>query len=438
MIVSFSVSNFRSFSNEEIFSLVASNRSKGAHEDHCVPIPNSEEKVLRAGVLYGANGAGKSNLFKALQYLRGVALETRPKKSGTGRQFFWVGGADQPSGFDLQFIAGGNLFRFGIKIDEERIVEEWLSKVTDGNERTLYERLTDSSGKVTLDVSSWQDANEKIKALATVGGPENQSFLATVFANLSPADVGNELGDVINWFNHGLTLVAPEMFFKNLGAYLDQDSRFRDFAGSRLRAASTGVDRLEVLKNRVSKEELARATGLSQLHIDQMDENGFGQLPGPTAIVRDGEKYDLITIWATHQKHLAPLHEESDGTLRYLQLLPTLYEMQNRNMVLVVDEIERSLHPLLVHEFIQDFLKTCQGSSSQILFTTHESNLLDLNLLRRDEIWFAEKDQEGASHLYSLEDFKPREGDVRQHYLQGRYGAVPFLGDFDRLDLEKE
>src|SRR5665811_323592 len=121
MIVSFSVSNFRSFSSEETISLVASNRLSGSHDDHAVPIPDSKENVLRTAVLYGANGAGKSNLFKALRYLASVVLSPRKKNSGTGRTPFRFGGTQvEPSSFDLQFIAANKLYRFGFKVDDER------------------------------------------------------------------------------------------------------------------------------------------------------------------------------------------------------------------------------------------------------------------------------------------------------------------------------
>src|SRR3984957_2608235 len=116
MIVSFSVSNFRSFSSEETFSLVASNRLSGRHDDHAVPIPDSSERVLQTAVLYGANGAGKSNLFKALRYLKTIALRTRKRDSGMGRQAFRFGGQEhEPTCFDLQFIAQNSLYRFGVK-----------------------------------------------------------------------------------------------------------------------------------------------------------------------------------------------------------------------------------------------------------------------------------------------------------------------------------
>lgn len=154
MIVSFSVSNFRSFQSEETFSLVASNRLAGSHEDHAIPIPGSKERVLRTAVLYGANGAGKSNLFKALRYLRSAALKARERNSGTGREAFRFGGVDgELSSFDLQFIAGEKLFRFGLKLNDQRITEEWLLEIDGSREKTLYERIAFSPASRSK--SSW-------------------------------------------------------------------------------------------------------------------------------------------------------------------------------------------------------------------------------------------------------------------------------------------
>src|ERR1039458_9836124 len=179
MIVSFSMSNFRSFSAEETISLVASNRLSGSHDDHTVPIPDSKERVLRTAVLYGANGAGKSNLFKALRYLRSVAVGPRVKNTGTGRErFLFSGTIDELSSFDVQFIAAGRLYRYGFKVDDERIAEEWLYRVIGNRQTPLYERSTDGAGKVIVDAKGLHDAGEKVAALATVGGPQNQSFLA--------------------------------------------------------------------------------------------------------------------------------------------------------------------------------------------------------------------------------------------------------------------
>ena len=150
-----------------------------------------------------------------------------------------------------------------------------------------------------------------------------------------------------------------------------------------------------------------------------------------------------ISIQAAHEPQpgkVIPLDlsEESDGTRRLLNLLPALHYLQTGNAVFFIDEIDRSMHPILARQFLEFFLKSCQGGRHQIIITTHESNLLDLDLLRRDEIWFAEKDQAGSSHLYSLADFTVRtDQDIRKRYLQGRYGAIPFLGDLNAL-LENE
>lgn len=169
MIVSFSFSNFRSFSEEQTFSLVASGRLSGKHEDHLVPIPDSSERVLRTAVLYGANGAGKSNLFRALRYLSEAARWPRKRNAGMGRQSFCLGdfGAE-PSSFDLQFIAGGRLYRFGFKVDDDHVLEEWLVQVIGTKERILYERTTDQAGNVSVETPGIERSERKLTALATV------------------------------------------------------------------------------------------------------------------------------------------------------------------------------------------------------------------------------------------------------------------------------
>jgi AAA15 family ATPase/GTPase len=152
-----------------------------------------------------------------------------------------------------------------------------------------------------------------------------------------------------------------------------------------------------------------------------------------------GNRYHLITIGAEHENRNGPnvsfrLEQESDGTRRLLNLLPALYHLRRSNAVYFIDEIDRSMHPILARKFLEFFLKSCGGGKRQIIVTTHESTLLDLDLLRRDEIWFAEKDNGGSTRLYSLVDFKVRTDlEIRKHYLQGRFGAIPFLGNLDGL-----
>jgi len=446
MIVSFSVANFRSFAAEETFSLVASNRLD-RHEDHAIPIPDSTERVLRTAVLYGANGAGKSNLFKALQYLKSIALDTRPKNSGTGREAFRFGGTtEEPSVFDLQFIARKRLYRFGLKVNDGKILEEWLVLVSGGRERAIYERATSEDGVVTIQASGLDGV--RVLALATVGGPQDQSFLATVHATLEPPDFGDELRDVVEWFKGGLRLIAPDDPLAALAHSLARYPDLLKFAGDFLRASTTGIDHLDILKSEVSQEELTRLLierFKSRGREKGMEQNSSVVFPiaeGDAVVATRSGGMERVTIRAVHEHQpgcvvAMQLTDESDGTRRLLDLIPALHELHTRGGVYFIDEIDRSLHPMLVRNFLEHFLQSCGGNQRQLIMTTHESNLLDQDLLRRDEIWFAEKDPAGATHLYSLMDFKVRNDlEIRKHYLQGRFGAVPFLGDPARLPGE--
>jgi AAA15 family ATPase/GTPase len=440
MIVLFSVANFRSIYAEETFSLVADKHLSTSHQTHIIPIPDATAQVLKTSVLYGANGAGKSNLFKALRYLSMLVLKPRKKNSGTGREIFRFAEntSKQPSRFDLQFITQGKLYRFGCAVTDQHITEEWLVQIIAGREKIVYERITDENGKVTIEA---KNIGKKLAALVTVGGPQNQTFLATIRATLDEADYGEEISAVLAWFEKSLTLIAPDESFRALGTQLTNDSAFREFAGAFLRASATGVEAIKAQKQEISEEELGRLLPESLVsRLVDDDEEGkalvqFGK-DKELLIERDKNHYYRLTIQTEHHKEKSinlDLSEESDGTRRLLNLIPALYH--NNNAVYFIDEIDRSMHPMLVWKFLEFFLKS--DTQHQIIVTTHESHLLDLNLLRRDEIWFAEKGTNGATHLYSLSDFKPRKDlDIRKHYLQGRFSAIPFLGNLEHL-LEK-
>ncbi len=448
MIVSFSVSNFRSFKEEQTLSLVASRKLDTTHESHTAPIPDSSERVLRASVIYGANGAGKSNLFLALRYFKELAIEQRTKGIGTGLEpFQFSRPIVEDSTFDIQFIADGKLFRYGFTVNDRQISEEWLARIVGSKERTLYERTTSAENVVVVAKSALKPTM-KLKALCSIGGPANQTFLATARATLKKDDLGPDLLSVWRWFTHSLTTIAPDETFGPLGHQLSEDASFLKFAGDFLKSASTGVDHLEVSKLELTEEQLKQ-------HIP---DEAFQQIMNPAmrpgdigltlikdssgrefVIDRKGDKhFHQIAIASAHigmngEPVSFTLDQESDGTRRLLDLIPTLHDTDDKGSVFVIDEVDRSLHPILVRKIVEFFLKSCTNSS-QMLVTTHESSLLDLALLRRDEIWFAEKDKTSATHLYSLNDYKVRNDlEIRKHYLQGRFGAIPFLANLDRL-----
>jgi predicted ATPase len=426
---------------------VASNRLAGDHGNHAIAIPGTAAKVLRTAVIYGANGAGKSNLFKALSYLQSLILDSDRENDRTGRDAFRFG-ADRhsPSSFDLQFMADGKLYRYGIRVDDERVREEWLVETIDSREKPIFQRGSDRD----VDLGVKMGEYPRLAALAKVGSPPNQSFLGTVYSLLLPSsDMGPDLTSVITWFWSGLALVPPGEPQTSIWRNLFEDPSLLEFASDFLRSSSTGVDHLEIQKSEISPEELSNLVGENRARqLVEESASGrrrfirFTQAPrgGDVWIeIAGSEGCRRVRLQSAHKSENGStvgmdLGEESDGTRRLLDLLPALHQMQSRGGVYFVDEIDRSMHPILVRRLFEFFLASSDNSPGQLIVTTHESSLLDLDILRRDEIWFAEKDEEQATRLYSLADFKVRNDlEIRKHYLQGRFGAIPFVGNLDRL-----
>ena len=452
MLVSFSVANFRSFSSEQTFSLVASNRLKGVHEGHLATIPDSSENVLRAAIIYGANGAGKSNLFKAIQFFKAIALGPVRNEGLINRKPFQLGGfTEKTSDFDLQFVAAGKLYRFGFRLSDDRVLEEWLIQVIGGREKVIYERTTDESGKVSIDARGVGNGKEapKIIALATVGGPKDQTFLSTINVTINYEEISGAVGDAIFWLEN-LVLISPQQNHTGLVKAFSETPDLLAFAGDFLRHASTGVNHLKVSESEISQEELLQElpdTLLRKFLRPEVEDTSRVlqfRLGNAEMIQKEGNKFSRLRINAEHGSEggntvSLDLAEESDGTKRLVNLIPALHDLRSKDATYFIDEIDRSLHPLLVRAFIESFLNCCAGGQRQIIVTTHESSLLDQDLIRRDEIWFAEKDHGGSTRLYSLLDFKVRNDlEIRKHYLQGRFGAIPFLGNIGNLQSEQD
>lgn len=396
-------------------------------------------------MIYGANGAGKSNLFKALSYLQSIVTPFGRDGEGTGREAFRFGDrSDSPSAFDLQFIAEERLYRYIIKLDDKQVTEEWLGETVHGRERMIFKRGQDRD----VVLGEHMKAHPRLVALATVGSAPNQSFLRTIgMSALGLPDVGPELSSVQMWFWSVLVLMPPGELHTSLWRKLNEDPSLLDFASGFLRSSSTGVDRLEIVRSPISPEELSSFFGEPRAR-QLIDQAGAGRRSlfrairvANDALIEVGgpEGFRLVRFQAAHKSadgrtFNMDLGDESDGTRRLLDLLPALHQMRNHEGVYFVDEIDRSMHPILVRGMLDFFLSSCANSPGQLIITTHESNLLDLSLLRRDEIWFAEKDREQATHLYSLADFQVRNDlAIRKHYLEGRFGAIPFLGNLEQL-----
>lgn len=438
MLIRFVVKNFRSFKEEVVFSLLPGRMQK--HADHIVPGSEHGIDVLRGALIYGANASGKSNLIKAMAFAQDFILEgTRPKQVIPVEPFRLDKTCiNEPSRFEFEFIVAQQAYAYGFAISRQRVHEEWLYSLSMHDEQPLFERETDAEGKTQAKFGDSairsDDERQFLEFIKTATRP-NQLMLTTAAENnVSAFEAAYE------WFRETLKIIFPSSKARGIQVGVHKDQKFTQALTSFLRAMDTGI--AEVCIKPVDEPQLPDSL-LEQISADL---NITGTSPSEEErpehlIVVDGphgERYLLqhseigeLETYALGTRHQAgkesvdfDLVEESDGTQRLFDLFPTIYGTEDR--VFVIDELERSLHPNLVTRFIRHFL---QESSNQLIFTTHESTLLDLDLLRRDEIWFVEKSPDGASMLYSLESFKPRHDlDIRKGYLHGRFGAIPVFG----------
>ena len=434
--------------------MVASPRLAGHHAGHCSPVPGSEHQTLPLAILYGANGSGKSNLVKAIQFAAQLILAGTGPREKIPRQPFLLDRETQakPSGFEFRILADGRVFSYGFTLTETEIATEWLSVLAGEQEEPLFERQTDPGGTALIEIGAAlknpEAGAEKIIALAEVGVRRNQLFLAGIRESVDAANFGGLIRPAAQWFEQQLVIVFPETRFAGLADLLAKNPAFSEFAGKFLSEASTGVRQLKV---ETVEAQIDGGAGFPSSLLSNLIERtatggtvAFQAQGGKEVLLEKGEgsQVRLRTIQAEHatgggDQIALPFEEESDGTRRLTHLLPALFHLQNQPKVYVIDELDRSLHPLLSKKFLEFFLWSCNRHPSQLILTTHESNLLDLDLLRRDEIWFAEKGAEGSTSLYSLSDFQVRQDlKIQKGYLQGRFGAIPFLGNLEQLFRE--
>lgn len=414
MLLEFRVGNYRSIRDEVVFSFVASSDKKLPNHVMATGLKGLPSAV-RSAAIYGPNASGKSTLLNAFNYMRAVVAE-----SATAMQLGQVFNvqpfkldadfAKQPSTFELSFILGGIRHQYGFAITAERIVEEWLLVYKTAKPQQWFRRVfDDKSQHYTYDFSSHLAGPRKIWQEAT---RPNALFLSTA------AQLNSELlGPVFRW------LVEQPVYF---GAGL---APLPDYTTA-------------LLQNEAGKRavrDFLIAADISITEILTVPRQGFHQnivfSPEGTQVTR--EEKELLIPQFVHKtdKGIASfeLHEESEGTQRLYALAAPILDVLECGRILIVDELDSSLHPLLVRQLIRLFNSPATNpNGAQLLFTTHDTSLLDKSLFRRDQIWFTEKNRDQATCLYPLLDFSPRETEAwEKGYLIGRYGAVPFFDVHD-------
>jgi hypothetical protein len=414
MLVEFRVKNFRSLRDEQVLSLVAS-KDKTLQETHTLVTGlKVAPSLLRSAAIYGANASGKSNLIKALQYMRAVVIESatviQPGQTYAVQPFrLNVESAGQPTEFEITFILEGVRYQYGFAMTPQRIVSEHLLVYKAFKPQRWFERHFDA--KASRDVYDFGPGLKGPKNLWEGATRPNALFLSMAVQLNSEV-----LRPVFDWFVNGLVIfneqaqLSPQVSIQML-KQAEGRKQICDF----LTAADISIADIEVVTRKVPGQAVHfdLVAGKTEVRSEEMEEHQL--------------RFSHIT---EQGKAVFDLMDESSGTRNLLFLTGPVLDILRKGLTLVIDELDTSLHTLLVRELVQLFHRPeANTGGAQLIFTTHDTSLLDApDLFRRDQIWFVEKDRDQASALISLSEFSPRKNEaLGRGYLIGRYGAVPFL-----------
>ena len=432
MLIEFSVANFKSIKERQTLSLVAANNKEMADiQPFDVPPAKSNMKLLPSAAIYGANAAGKSNLLHALRTMRGIVLQSAlqlqhgdpvPVKSfeldSTTR--------NAPTEFEVIFIAKGVRYQYGFLATSERITEEWLLAYPKNRPQQWFNREWNNKKKkhdwswgisLTGEKESWRKSTR-----------DNALFLSTAIQlNSKP------LEPIFDWFKKTLRMVGMPGFPPHVSASLCGTKNNKEKILEYLYAADLDIDGIKVEEISLNIEEPKATENKSDnfmkalLNFNKALEK-FSKEVGtklPTT-------YKIQTIHrdVDGKPVVFDFDEESGGTQKFFSFAGPWIDVLENGSVLLVDELHDNLHPKLVKHLVGLFNnKKTNPNNAQLIFVTHETYLLKQEILRRDQIWFCEKDKTQATQVFPLTDFHPRKGreNLEATYLSGAYGALPYV-----------
>ena len=417
MLIEFRVKNFRSFKDETVLSLVASQDKSLPGNKRVIPSFGSRS-LLHSAVLYGANASGKTNLFTAIEFFNEFVnlSATRKVDEEINTQPFLFSNEHQnaPSEFEITFIGTDDVrYQYGLQVNRKRVVREWLIAYPKGFPQTWFEREHSDNEATEPEWYFGRKLKGNNQQIAELTRKE------VLFLSNAASLNHNQIKPVFTWFRHNLrTINVDEIhpILKDYSAKLSQkDEQSYQAIRNLLNFADLGIDAFEI------QEEITREQDLPE------------DMPAAMKKLFIGSKQInvLMAHLVENQRFLLPLDEESAGTQRFFALGGPLVNVLEQGQILFIDELDASLHPLLVRYLVELFHSPeSNPHGAQLIFNTHDITLMDTSLFRRDQIWFLEKDRSGCSHLYPLLDFSPRKDEaLAKGYLKGRYGAIPFLGD---------
>jgi len=434
MIIEFTVENYLSYRDSKTLSMVASGQVSEHSETNV--ISNGRTLLLKSAVIYGANASGKSNLLSAMAYMRWFVInssregqadepiDVSPFKLDTATE-------NKPSRFEVVFLMNGIRYRYGFQADCKTVVAEWLFEAKKEKEKPLFLREGDG-----IDVRPGFSEGKELES-KTRG---NALFLS-VAANFN----GELAGNIIKWFGnltmaHGL----HEHQYASVSRHMIQNKSQKSRLVELIQRADLGIEDINVSEEAVV--DPTKGAKFFSEEIRKLFSETFSNKKNSLSTVHT--KYSNGTPSGVVSMNLDK--EESAGTQKFFRLAGPILESLEQGSILIVDELEAKLHPLLTRVIVRLYHSDVSNpNGAQLIFATHDTNLLEHVKFRRDQIWFAEKDQQQATDLYSLAEIKlvredgsdqkvRKDARYEKDYFKGKYGAVPYLGEFEKLLVQEE
>ena len=417
MLIQFKVNNFKSIKDTITFSLNTATKDKS----NSFKIRNY--KLLTSSVVYGANATGKSNLLQAIAFMRNMVLNRDKVTQSTDflpHQPFKLNIETETasSTFEMIFFVGDVKYRYGFEADNQQVYSEWLFQDIKGKEAKLFFRDTDESPNLYVNNRRFKEG-KKLKILS------NHLFIWKC-----DQEGGKISHSILKWFKNLNFIDGLES-----DGYIDftmkqmESSDFKKHIISLVKVADLGINDIEIEKIPLPREiinELPVPDELKQIML----------------LSKEVQTTEIKTKHTKYDKNLNPVgstdfelkQDESIGTQKFFSISAPILDTLKKGKVLLIDELDASLHPMMTRFLIKMFHNSETNlHHAQLIFVTHDTNLLDSSLFRCDQIWFSEKDKYGATDIYSLAEFKNIKAteNFEKNYLQGKYSAIPYLGTFN-------
>ena len=424
MLIEFKVKNYRSIKDEQVLSMVKST-TKELEDTNTFVTPEKKKKLklLRSATIYGPNASGKSNLLKAMKAMQDIVLNSDSKiKRGSKLPItpFLLDAETQvkPTEFEIIFIAEEVRYQYGFVLTKDIVLEEWLYAFPEGSAQTWFEKTyNEETNNTDWYFGSKLFGNKKIWSEST---RDNALFLSTAIQLNS-----DQLKPIYDWFQNTFHLLESTARLDPSFTYdLYSQEKYKNEIDKFLHIADLDIEELKITEE--------------QFDIAKLPEDIPIELRNK--IVHGSQEVKILDVASLHKSIQGndvyfDFEDESDGTKKFLAFIGPWIDTLENGYVLVIDELHDNFHPLMVRFLIELFHSNrTNPKNAQLIFTSHETSVMTQEIFRRDQIWFCEKKNK-ATELFSLAEFKPRKGvtDIEKSYFSGRYGALPYFKNIDRV-----